>query len=136
MTIINPFIATLRATFSAPERASGTWKDTSGFPATAVIRVSRGRFDPAHFAEVDRMIKATGTYLTPAIRRLPGLIAYHAGTSPDGFTTQVSIWENEAAGMQMGSLPEMRDRARGEAEALGVAFDPIVQYSVNWSVSP
>lgn len=136
MTITNPFIATAAAAFAAIETASGTGKDASGLPATAVIRVSRGRFDPARFAEVDRMIKETGAYLAPAIRSLPGLIAYHAGTSPDGFTTQVSIWENEAAGMQMRTLPEMRDRARSEAEALGVVFEPIVQYPVNWSVSP
>jgi hypothetical protein len=136
MNMKNPFVATHPATFAAPETGYDTQREVPGLPETAVIRISRGRFDPVRFAEVDRMIKETGIYLAPAIKRLPGLISYHAGTSPDGFTTQVSIWETEAAGMQMRSLPEMRDRARVAAETLGVVFEPIVQYPVNWSVSP
>jgi len=44
-------------------------------PAT-VIRVSRGTFDPARFAEVDRMTRETGKYLIPAIKELPGLLNY------------------------------------------------------------
>jgi phage terminase large subunit-like protein len=35
-------------------------------PPNAVIRVSRVNFDPARFAEVDRMTHHTGTYLVPA----------------------------------------------------------------------
>ena len=44
-------------------------------PPTAVIRVSRGNFDPARFAEVELMTRNTGTYLIPAINRLPGLLS-------------------------------------------------------------
>ena len=88
-------------------------------PVGAVIRVSRGRFDPAQFAQVDAMIRRTGEYLVPAIRKLPGLIAYYAGTSPEGVTTQVSIWASSEQGLQMGTLPEMRDRARAEAIEMG-----------------
>lgn len=40
---------------------------TETLPPTAVIRVSRGNFDPARFEEVDRMTKETGKYLIPAI---------------------------------------------------------------------
>ncbi len=116
-------------TGSAPPQAAAQ-------ASTAVIRVSRGRFDPVRFAEVDEMIRRTGEYLIPAIRRLPGLIAYYAGTSPDGLTTQVSLWENDAAGQQMRVLPEMRDRARAEAEAVGVVFEPIIQYPIAWTVAP
>jgi hypothetical protein len=105
-------------------------------PPDAVVRVSRGRFDPARYAEVKAMTDETGTYLVPAISALPGLIAYYAATMPDGLTTQVSIWANAEAGRQMATLPEMRDRARAAAEALGVVFDPIVQYPVNWSILP
>lgn len=108
---------------------------SAALPPGAVIRVSRGRFDPARFADVDAMIRATGEYLVPAIRKLPGLITYYAGTSPEGLTTQISIWETDAAGRQMSTLPEMRDRARREAEALGVVFEPIVQFPLNWTIS-
>jgi hypothetical protein len=103
-------------------------------PPGAVIRVSRGRFDPLKFAEVNTMIQRTGEYLTPAIRKLPGLISYTAGTTPDGLTTQISIWESAEAGMQMSTLAEMRDRARVEAEAMGVQFEQIIQFPVNWAV--
>jgi hypothetical protein len=104
------------------------------FPSGAILRMSRGRFDPARFAEVNAMITKTGEYLVPAIKKLPGLLAYYAATTPDGVTTQVSIWESANAGMQMSTLPEMRDRARAEAEALGVAFDPILQFPLNWTI--
>jgi hypothetical protein len=103
-------------------------------PSGAIIRVSRGRFDPARFAEIDALIRRTGDYLIPAIKRLPGLIAYFAGTAPEGVTTQVSIWANAEAGMQMRTLPEMRDRARVEAEAAGIAFEPIIQFPMSWNI--
>jgi hypothetical protein len=124
-------LGTLGAISALPSVANGK---SLKLPAGAVIRVSRGRFDPARFDEVDAMIRATSKYLVPAIKTLPGLIAYYAGTSRDGLTTQVSIWSSEDAGKQMASLVEMRDRARGEAEALNVAFDPIVQYPISWSI--
>jgi hypothetical protein len=110
-------------------------KPKKSLPQEAVIRISRGKFDPARYAEVDAMIRATGKYLVPAIEALPGLISYYAGTSTEGFTTQVSIWASESAGKQMSTLPEMRDRARKEAEALGVVFDPIIQYPISWTVA-
>jgi hypothetical protein len=110
-------------------------KPKKSLPQGAVIRISRGKFDPARYAEVDAMIRATGKYLVPAIEALPGLIAYYAGTSPEGFTTQVSIWASDSAGKQMATLPQMRDQARKEAEALGVVFDPIIQYPINWTVA-
>jgi hypothetical protein len=104
------------------------------FPPGAILRMSRGRFDPKRFAEVSAMINRTGDYLIPAIKKLPGLLAYYAATTPDGITTQVSIWESAEAGMQMAQLPEMRDRARSEAVALGVEFEPIVQFPMNWTI--
>jgi hypothetical protein len=103
-------------------------------PSSAVLRVSRGRFDPARYEEVRDMIDATGVYLVPAISALPGLIAYAAATTPDGLTTQVSLWESPEAGMQMAALPEMRDRARSEAIALGVTFEPVQQIPLNWTI--
>ena len=52
---------------------------------TAVVRVSRGNFDPARFDEVQAMTVATGRYLIPAIKKLPGLISYYAGRLPRRF---------------------------------------------------
>ena len=103
-------------------------------PPTAVIRVSRGNFDPARFAEVERMTRDTGTYLVPAISRLSGLAGYFAGASPSGSMVHVSLWESDADAQQMGKLKEMIVNARRDAEAAGVAFTPIVNYPIAWRI--
>jgi len=54
----------------------------SPIPPTAVVRVSRGNFDPVRFAEVHETTIATVSYLVPAVKELPGLISYHAGRRP------------------------------------------------------
>jgi hypothetical protein len=103
-------------------------------PPTAVVRVSTGTFDPAGFADVKRMSNETGEYLTPAIRRLPGLIKYFAALSPTGSIVHVSVWESEAHAQQMSRLKEMIEDARRDAKAVGVTFSPIVNHAVNWSI--
>ena len=107
---------------------------TESLPPTAVIRVSRGNFDPARFKEVDRMTKETGTYLIPAIQKLPGLLSYYAGASPDGSMVHVSIWDSEEHAEQMSRLKEMIVDARRDAEAVGVTFIPIVNYPISWTI--
>ncbi|MDQ2812203.1 MAG: hypothetical protein M3Z75_10090 [Actinomycetota bacterium] len=107
---------------------------TTLIPAGAVIRVSRGNFDPANFTEVERMTAETGTYLTPVIRRLDGLLGYYAGASPDGSMVHVSIWKSEEHAQQMGRLKEMIVDARTDAEAVGVEFIPIINYPVSWHI--
>lgn len=107
---------------------------TEALPSTAVIRVSRGNFDPARFEEVDRMAKETGTYLIPAIQKLPGLLSYYAGISPDGSMVHVSLWDSEEHAKQMGSLKEMIVDARRDSEAVGVTFIPIVNYPLSWTI--
>ena len=107
---------------------------TESLPATAVVRVSRGSFDPNRFAEVDAMNKKTSEYLIPAIRRLPGLIHFYAGVSPEGSIVQVSVWDSGEHAAQLDQLKEMIVDARGEAEAVGVTFTPIVNYPVNWTI--
>ena len=52
----------------------GEVKMSGAVPEGVVVRVSRGTFDPARFAEVQAMTIATGRYLVPAISGLPGLI--------------------------------------------------------------
>lgn len=103
-------------------------------PDTAVVRVSRGTFDPARFAEVYAMTMATGRYLIPAISKLPGLISYYAAASPDGSIVHVSIWESGEHARQMSRLTEMIIDARRDAEQAGVTFIPIVNYPIHWAI--
>ena len=103
-------------------------------PDTAVVRVSRGNFDPARFAEVQAMTVATGRYLIPAISELPGLISYYAAASPDGSMVHVSIWDSGEHARQMSRLTEMIIDARRDAEQAGVTFIPIVNYPINWAI--
>src|ERR1039457_6198904 len=107
---------------------------TTPLPETAVVRVSRGNFEPARFAEVQAMTVATGRYLIPAIKQLPGLISYYAGAFPAGSFVHVSIWESDEHAQQMGRLKEMIVDARADAEKAGVTFIPIVNYPVDWSI--
>jgi hypothetical protein len=107
---------------------------TESLPATAVVRVSRGTFDPSRFAEVDAMNKKVSEYLIPAIKRLPGLIHYYTGVSPEGSIVAVSVWDSDEHATQLNQLKEMIVDARGEAEAAGVAFTPILDYPVGWTI--
>jgi hypothetical protein len=102
--------------------------------APTVIRVSRGNFDPGRAGDVHRMAHESGAYLIPAIRALPGLIAYYAGVSDDGSMVHVSIWDSEEHAQQMTSLKEMIVDARQAAGAAGVEFTPIVNYPIVWHV--
>lgn len=107
---------------------------TEPVPPTAVVRVSRGTFDPARFAEVERMTRETGTYLIPAIKRLPGIISYFAAASPSGSVVHVSIWDSDDHAEQMGRLKEMIVDARRDAEVVGVQFNPIVNHPLSWNI--
>ena len=80
------------------------------------------------------MAVATGRYLIPAIRQLPGLISYYAGASPDGSMVHVSIWESDEHAQQMSRLKEMIVDARQDAEKAGVAFIPVVNYPIDWTI--
>jgi hypothetical protein len=100
----------------------------------AVIRASPASFDPARFAEVDAMNMRTSEYLIPAIERLPGLIHFYAGVSPEGSAVQVSLWDSAEHAAQLDRLKEMTVDARGEAEACGVKFRPIVTCPINWTI--
>jgi gamma-glutamylcyclotransferase (GGCT)/AIG2-like uncharacterized protein YtfP len=103
-------------------------------PVTAFVRVSRASFDPNRFAEVDAMNMKTSAYLIPAVRRLPGLIHFYAGVSPEGSAVHVSVWDSGEHAAQLDHLKEMVVDARREAEAVGVTFHPIVNYPVNWTI--
>jgi hypothetical protein len=107
---------------------------TESLPPTAVIRVSGGSFDPSRFAEVDAMNNKTSEYLIPAIKRLPGLINYYTGVAPEGSIVHVSVWGSDEHATQLNQLKEMIVDARGEAEAVGVTFTPILDYPIGWSI--
>lgn len=107
---------------------------TESLPGTAVVRVSRGTFDPSRFAEVEVMNQKTSEYLIPAIQRLPGLIHMYTGVSPQGSIVQVSVWDSDEHASQLDHLTEMTVVARGEAEAAGVTFTPIVNYPIDWTI--
>ncbi|MBU6415875.1 MAG: hypothetical protein KJS83_01750 [Xanthomonadaceae bacterium] len=103
-------------------------------PSTAVVRVSRGNFDPARLNEVARANRETEVYLVPAIKRLPGLAHYFAALSPSGSSVHVGIWESDAHAQQMGHLKEMIVDARQAFESAGMEFIPIVNYPVTWTI--
>jgi hypothetical protein len=107
---------------------------TDSLPPGAVVRVSRGSFDPGRLAEVDAMNTRTSGYLIPAIQQLPGLLHFYAGVSPQGSIVHVSVWDSEEHAAQLGQLKEMAVDARGEAEASGVTFEPKVHYPVSWTI--
>lgn len=107
---------------------------TEALPATAVVRISRGSFDSGRFAEVDAVNQKVSEYLVPAITRLPGLIHWYAGVSPEGSIVNASVWDSDEHAAQMGHLKEMTVDARGEMEAVGVTFTPIINYPVNWTI--
>jgi hypothetical protein len=107
---------------------------TESLPAGAVVRISRGSFDPSRFAEIGEANMEASQYLVPAIERLPGLIHWYAGVSPAGSIVNVSVWDSDAHAAQMDDLREMAVDARGKMEALGVAFIPIVNYPISWTM--
>ncbi|MBV9049309.1 MAG: hypothetical protein JOY58_13625 [Solirubrobacterales bacterium] len=107
---------------------------SAAIPPGSVVRVSRGNFAMERFEEVERMTHATGDYLIPAIKRLDGLIGYYAGASREGSMVHVSVWQSDGHAQQMAALKEMTVDARGEAEAVGVSFIPIVNYPLAWQI--
>ncbi|MGW2256115.1 hypothetical protein ACWCXH_39160 [Kitasatospora sp. NPDC001660] len=76
----------------------------------------------------------TSEYLIPAVKRLPGLIHFYAGVSPDGSMMHVSVWDSSEHAAQLDDLKEMQVVARGEMEAVGVTFHPKATYPVNWTI--
>jgi hypothetical protein len=108
---------------------------TESLPATAVLRVSLGSFEPDRFDAVDAMSTRVSKYLIPAIERLPGLIHWYSAVLPAGSYANVSVWDSDEHAAQMNDVKEMTVDARGEAEAAGVTFtQPIHNYPVGWTI--
>ena len=108
---------------------------TESLPATAVVRVALLGFDPSLSAEIDALNSRQAEYLIPAIKRLPGLIHWYTGVSPDGSQVAVSVWDSEEHAAQMDRLEEMVVVARGEVEAVvGTFTGSIVNYPISWVI--
>jgi hypothetical protein len=101
---------------------------------TAVVRVAHGSFDPDRFEEVREMSLATSRYLIPAIKKLPGLISYYAGASPNGSVVNVSFWDSDEHAQQMSQLNEMIVKARQEGETAGITSFDQVDYPIDWTI--
>lgn len=107
---------------------------TESLPASAVVRISRGSFDPSRFADVEAANSKTSQYLIPAINRLAGLLHYYAGVSPEGSIVHVSIWDSDEHAAQLSRLTQMTVDARAELEGAGVTFTPIVNHPIAWII--
>ena len=107
---------------------------SESLPAGAVVRVALLSFDPALTTEVDALDAKQAKYLVPAIEQLPGLIHWYTGVSPDGTMAAISVWDSEDHAKQMDHLKEMVVVARGEMEAVGVTFTPVITYPISWTI--
>lgn len=99
-----------------------------------IVRVSKGRFSPERYDEISRLAEESAKPLVPAIKRLRGLLYYHAGVDPVTNTfINVSIWTDLDAAKQMDTLPEMLAE-RPIMEGAGVQFDRIANYEATWVI--
>jgi hypothetical protein len=99
-----------------------------------VIRISKGHFEPGEYAEVKRLIEESESTLEPAVRKLRGLIYYHAGIDIETNTVvNMSVWADLAAAKQMENLAQMLAQ-RPILERAGVRFDRIANYERLWSI--
>ena len=72
--------------------------------------------------------------LEPAIRKLHGLIYYHAGIDRETSTVvNMSVWADLEAAKQMETLAPMRAQ-RPILEKAGVSFEKIANYERLWSI--
>ena len=111
---------------------SGTVKSAKG-PEAGVWVIAETTDTPTRYTKIV-VSDDSGRYLIPAIKQLPGLIHFYAGVSPEGSTVHVSVWDSGEHAAQLDHLKEMVVIARGEAEAVGVTFRPIVNYPINWTI--
>jgi hypothetical protein len=99
-----------------------------------IVRISKGRFAPAQYNEIQRLAEESAKPLIPAIQRLRGLIYYSAGIDPVTNTfVNVSIWTDLAAAKQMETLPEML-AGRPIMEQAGLQFEGIANYEPLWTI--
>jgi len=102
--------------------------------ANPIVRVSLGRFSADRYDTVKKLIEDSANPLVPALRRLHGLLYYHAAVdSQTNTVVNFSVWENLEAAKQMDRLPEMLAQ-RPILERAGVSFDRIANYEPLWNI--
>jgi hypothetical protein len=100
-----------------------------------VVRISRGRFDPARLADPERLLAESEAALREPLEGLRGLVHYYVGIDRElGSLTNVSVWETLDDAHQMDSLKPMLAQ-RPILEAAGVTFEPITNHETLWTVS-
>lgn len=101
-----------------------------------VVRISKGRFDPANAAQAERLLGESERALRGALTRLSGLLHYYVGVDhANGQLTNVSVWDSLAHAHQMDTLPEMLAQ-RPILEAAGVMFEVITNHETLWTITP
>jgi hypothetical protein len=98
------------------------------------VRLSRAYFEPARFEEIQRWLVESEKDLVPGIRKLAGLVKFHAGIDrSSGTMINVSVWDTLEHAEQMNAFQPMID-AGNRFRRIGVRFDPIVNYEVLWEI--
>jgi quinol monooxygenase YgiN len=102
--------------------------------AVPVVRISRGNFDAARLADVERLVRASQAALEPGLRAMRGLLAYYAAVDAATSTVvNVSVWEDIEAARQMDRFGAMLAQ-RPLLEAAGVTFGAIANYEPLWTL--
>jgi hypothetical protein len=101
-----------------------------------IVRISTGRFEPAPADEVERLMAASEDALRAPLRELPGLVHYYVGIDRGARTvTNTSVWDTLEHALAMRDLQAMHAQ-RPLLEGAGVAFEPITNHEVLWSLDP
>ncbi|HET8626931.1 MAG TPA: hypothetical protein VFL91_05910 [Thermomicrobiales bacterium] len=101
-----------------------------------IVRISKGRFDPEHFAAAARLLAESEEALRDALGALPGLVHYYVGIDQEhGQLTNVSIWDSLAHARQMDTLAPMLAQ-RPILEGAGVTFEVITNHETLWTITP
>jgi hypothetical protein len=101
-----------------------------------VVRISKGKFDAANLAAVERLLVDSEGALRDALIRLPGLLHYYVGIDRErGSVTNVSVWDSLEHARQMDTLQAMLAQ-RPLAAAAGVSFEPITNHETLWTITP
>ena len=100
----------------------------------SVIRISKGKFDPKHAAEAERLLRESERALRQPLSELAGLVHYYVGIDRErGFVTNVSVWDSLEHAHQLDTLHAMLAQ-RPILEAAGVAFEVITNHETLWTI--
>lgn len=99
-----------------------------------VVRISVGRFDPANYDAIRKLLDDSQKTLIPAIRGLKGNRAYYVGIDRENNAmTNVSVWDTRGDAEQMATLQLMLNLAKIFIDA-GVRFErPITNHEILWT---